>query len=65
MEALVPIEIAIPLLKVIVERQILKLDWEKAHHEELVMLDERRIRVLHDVQIYQFWISRAFNEKLK
>jgi len=53
MEAALPIKIVIPLLRVIVESQISKLRWLKAQYEELVMLDEIRIYVLYNVQIYQ------------
>ena len=45
--------------------QITESEWAKTRYEELVMLEERRLRVLHNVKIYQAQISRAFNKKVK
>jgi len=48
-EAILPIEIAMSSLRVITESQILELEWARAQHEELVMIDERRLQALHNV----------------
>ena len=37
----------------------------KAWYEEHMMPDERKLRVLHNVQIYQTQILKAFNKKVK
>ena len=29
------------------------------------MMDKRRPQALHNVQLYQAWVSRAFNKKVK
>ena len=65
MEVVLPIEIAIPLLRMIAKSQILESEWVKAQFEELVIIYERRLRALHSIQIYQARISRAFNRKVK
>ena len=51
MEVALPIKIAISSLSTIVESQILELEGAKALYEELVLLDERRSRALHNVSI--------------
>ena len=43
MEAVLPIEIAMPSLRVIVESQILESESVKARYKELVMVGERRL----------------------
>jgi len=65
MEVIVLIETEIPLLRVIIESQIPELEWTKARHKELVMLDESSLRALHDVKLYQAWILKAFNKKVE
>ena len=64
-EAVLPIEVTMPVLRVIAESQTLESKWVKAQHEELVLVDEKRLRALHNVQIYQAIISRGFNKKVK
>jgi len=65
MEVVLPIEIARPSLSMIAESQIPESEWTQARCEELVMINERRLRALHNVKIYQARISRAFNKKVK
>lgn len=65
MKVVLPIKIAMHSLRVIVESQILEFERAKAQHEELVMLDEKRLRALHSDHVYDAWISRAFNKKVK
>jgi len=48
MEVVLPIKIAIPSPRVILERQIPKSKWAKTQYKELVMLDERKLRSLQN-----------------
>ena len=61
----VPIEVAIPSLREIMESHIPEAEWVKAPYEELLMLDKRRLQALHNVRLYQSQISRGFNKKVK
>ena len=53
MEAILPIELVIPSLGVIVGSQVPKLEWAMARYVELITVNERLLRVFHDVKIYQ------------
>ncbi|XP_074297066.1 uncharacterized protein LOC141627742 [Silene latifolia] len=65
MEAIQQVELEIPSLRILLESQIPKAEWNRDRYEELVLLDERRLRALHNVQTYQARIRRAFNKKVK
>ena len=65
MEAVLLIKTTIPSLRVIPESQISASEWVKALYKELVLLDEMRLGAVHNIQIYQAWISSIFNEKAK
>ncbi|XP_074278510.1 uncharacterized protein LOC141602096 [Silene latifolia] len=65
MEAIQPVELEIPSLRILLESQIPEVNWVQARYDSLVMLDERRLNALHHVQLYQKRIERAFNKKVK
>ena len=65
MEAVQPVELEIPSLRILLESQISEADWKRDRYDELVLLDERRLRALHNVQTYQARIKRAFNKRVK
>ena len=52
MKSVLPIKKAIPSLRVIEETRLHESEWVKARHEESRMLDEKWLRVLHNVKIY-------------
>jgi hypothetical protein len=65
MEAVQPVELEIPSLRIILESQIPEADWVKARYEQLISLDERRLQALNHVQVYQRRVARAFNKKVR
>lgn len=65
MEAVLPIEIEVPSLRVLAECQIAEADWQQNRFEELMLFDERRLKALYHIQGYQRRIARAFNKKVK
>jgi len=52
MEAILPIKIEVPSLRVMAECQIAEADWQQNRFEELMLFDERRLRALYHVQGY-------------
>ena len=52
-------------LRIILESQIPKAKWVKARYEQLVLTDEKRLKVLYHVQRYQRRMAHAFNKKVK
>ncbi|XP_074266101.1 uncharacterized protein LOC141588567 [Silene latifolia] len=65
MEAVQPVELEIPSLRILLESRVPEADWVQARYDSLVMLDERRLNALYHVQLYQKRIERAFNKKVK
>ena len=64
-EAVQPIELEIPSLRIALESQLDEVDWIRARYDELVLLDEKRLAALHHVQTYQQRMARHFNKKVK
>ena len=52
-EAIQPIELEIPSLRIALESQLYEVDWIRARYDELVLLDEKHLAALHHVQTYQ------------
>jgi hypothetical protein len=65
MEAVLPIELEVPSLRVMAEQGISEAEWISGRFEELMLFDERRLRALYHIQGYQRRIARAFNKKVK
>ncbi|XP_074278381.1 uncharacterized protein LOC141601972 [Silene latifolia] len=63
MEAVQPIELEVPSLRILLESQVPEGDWVQARYDSLVLLDERRLNPLYQVQLYQKRIEMAFNKK--
>ncbi|XP_021746652.1 uncharacterized protein LOC110712496 [Chenopodium quinoa] len=60
MDPLLPIETEIQLLRVMNESEISEEQWLKERYDELSLASERRLQALHNIQIYQRRIARAF-----
>ncbi|XP_074291479.1 uncharacterized protein LOC141618279 [Silene latifolia] len=65
MEAVQPIELEMPSLRIVLESQVPEADWVQARYDSLVLLDECRLNTLYHVQLYQKRIERAFKQKVK
>ena len=65
MEAVQPIELEIPSLRIVLESKLPEAEWVRARYDALVLLDEKRLKALCHVQIYQKRIERNFNKRVK
>ena len=65
MEAVLPIEIEMGSLRVTLEQQISKTEWAQSRFDQLILLDERRLRAADHVQAYQRKMARAFKKRVK
>ncbi|XP_021747728.1 uncharacterized protein LOC110713587 [Chenopodium quinoa] len=65
MEPILPIEIEIQSLRVMNESEISEDQWLKLRTDELALANERRLQALHNTQLYQRRIARAFNKKVR
>ncbi|KAA0059889.1 Gypsy retrotransposon integrase-like protein 1 [Cucumis melo var. makuwa] len=59
MEAVLPFEVEIPLLRVLMEAE-----WIRGHYEQLNFVEEKRLATLSHGQLYQRRLMRAYNKKV-
>ncbi|PKI74473.1 hypothetical protein CRG98_005155 [Punica granatum] len=65
MEAVLPIEVEIPSMRVLVESKLKEAEWAKQRYEQLNLIDERRLTTLCHGQCYQQRMARTFNKKVR
>ncbi|PKI72101.1 hypothetical protein CRG98_007488 [Punica granatum] len=61
MEAVLPVEVEIPSLRVLTESKLKEVEWAKQRYEQLNLINERRLTALCHGQCYQQRMARAFN----
>ncbi|XP_042519159.1 uncharacterized protein LOC122092926 [Macadamia integrifolia] len=64
MEVVLPIVLEVPSLRILMESQILEADWLKSRYEELNLIDEKRMKSMDNMNMYQLRVVRAFNKKV-
>ncbi|XP_047330988.1 uncharacterized protein LOC124934495 [Impatiens glandulifera] len=65
MEAVQPIELELPTLRVLLESHVIEEDWLKSRYDQLSLMEDRRLDALCKTQAYQQRMTRAFNKKVK
>ncbi|XP_077232251.1 uncharacterized protein LOC143867739 [Tasmannia lanceolata] len=65
MEAVLPVELRIPSLRVMMEAGLPEFVWAQARYQELQMIDEKRLKALYHVQGYQRRVEKVFNKKVR
>ena len=65
MEAVLPVEIEVPSLRIMTECQIVESYWQQNRVDEMMLFDKQRLKALYHVQGYQCRIARAFNKKVR
>jgi len=63
-EAILPIEIEIPSLRVLAKADIEESEWIRTRYEQLNMIDGKRLAAMTVGQLYQKKMAQAFNRKL-
>ena len=53
MEAVLPVEVEIPSLRVLMETKLEEAEWVRARYEQLNLIEEKRLRALCHGQLYQ------------
>ncbi|XP_070029085.1 uncharacterized protein [Nicotiana sylvestris] len=64
-EAVIPVEVEIPSLRVIQEAKLSDAKWIRSRYEQLELIDGKRMNALCHGQLYQNRMSRAFNKRVK
>ena len=65
MEAVLPAELEVPSLRVMLENHVHEIEWLQRRHDELALLDERRLKAIEHTRAYQNRMARSFNKKVK
>ena len=64
-ETVLPLEIQIPSLRVAFTTRLTDGDTLRLRLQELDALDDKRLQAQQQIELYQAWIFRAFNRKVR
>ncbi|XP_073268737.1 uncharacterized protein [Populus alba] len=65
MEAVMPLEVEIPSLRVLMESELEEAKWAEIRYEQLNMISEKRLAAICHHQLYQNRIARAYDRKVR
>ena len=65
MEAVLPIEVQIPSLRIMKDVDLSEDDWIQTRLDQLNLIDEKRLTAICHGQTYQKQMIRAFNKKVR
>ena len=65
MEAVLPVEVEIPSLRILSQTQLEEAEWAQVRYEQLNFIDEKRLAALCHEQLYQRRIKKAYNKKAR
>ncbi|XP_055824387.1 uncharacterized protein LOC129892886 [Solanum dulcamara] len=64
-EAVLPMEVEIPSLRIIQEAELSDVKWTQSRYEQLMLIDENRMNAVCHKQLYQHRKAKAFNKKVR
>ena len=65
MEAVLPVEVEIPSLWILREAELEEAEWVEDRYVQLNLIDERRLKAMHNARCYQKQIARAYLKKVQ
>ena len=65
MEAVLPIEVEIPSLRVLMEAQLDETEWIRTRYDQLNLIEGKRLTALCHGQLYQRRMMRAYAKKVR
>ena len=65
MEAVFPIEVEIPSLRVLLELKLDEAEWIQSRYDQLNLIEEKRLRAIRHGQMYQKRMMRAYDKKVR
>ena len=65
MEAVIPVKVEIPSLRILMESKLEEAEWVCERHKQLCLIDEKCLTTLCYGQCYQKRIARAYNKKVR
>ncbi|XP_049358852.1 uncharacterized protein LOC125823520 [Solanum verrucosum] len=64
-KAVIPAEVEIPSLRIIQKVGLDDVEWIRSRHEQLMLIDEKRMDAVCHGQLYQNRMTKAFNKKVR
>ncbi|XP_070002557.1 uncharacterized protein [Nicotiana sylvestris] len=64
-EAMIPMEVEIPSLRIVAKAEIDDDEWVKTRLEQLSLIDEKGLVTVCHGQLYQKRMARAYNKKVR
>ncbi|KAA3478972.1 receptor-like protein 12 [Gossypium australe] len=64
MEAVLPIKVEIPSIRVLSELKLDEVEWVQSRYNQLNLIEEKRLRAVRHGQMYQKRMMRAYDKKL-
>ena len=65
MEAILPIEVEIPSLRVLREVELEEAGWVQTRYEQLNLIEKKRMKAIFYGQLYQKRMTRAHDKKIR
>ncbi|KAK8655269.1 hypothetical protein V6N13_107857 [Hibiscus sabdariffa] len=65
MEAVLPIEVEIPSLRVLSELNLEEAEWIQARYDQLNLIEEKRLKAIQHGPIYQKRMVRAYDKRVR
>jgi len=65
MEAVLPVEVEIPSLRVLMEAELSEAEWVQSRYDQLNLIEEKRMTALCHGQLYQKRMKQAFDKKIR
>jgi len=65
MEAVMPLKVEIPLLRVLMDSELEEAEWAKVRYEQLNLISEKRIAAICHHQLYLKRMAKAYDKKVR
>jgi len=65
MEAVMPLKVEIPSLRVLIDFELEEVEWEKVRYEQLNLISEKRIAAICYHQLYQRRTAKSYDKKVR
>ncbi|KAG5223412.1 Pol polyprotein [Salix suchowensis] len=65
MEAVMPLEVEIPSLRVLIDSELDEAEWAKVRYEQLNLISEKRLVAICHHQLYQRRMARSYDKKVR
>jgi hypothetical protein len=64
MEAVMPLEVEIPSLRVLIDFELEEVEWANVIYEQLNLISEKRIAAICYHQLYQRRMAKSYDKKI-